>query len=199
MSFEGIKSFYDARKQEGPASQEGGGGEGECASAGLGGGRKQHTELVFYVLLPHQVGCFRALLTTALSLPFSLFPQGQRRAQRHGRCCEDCVSPAGSCSHGGLVRYQDEIWKGSACEFCTCDRGQVTCRTGECAKVECAQVRNEGISVWTVRLSPAGWVVPHLSLPSRQQRGRPGCTINFKEAFSMRLLWCKVNATLCLD
>uniref|UniRef100_A0A8C3WYZ9 Fraser extracellular matrix complex subunit 1 n=1 Tax=Catagonus wagneri TaxID=51154 RepID=A0A8C3WYZ9_9CETA len=65
--------------------------------------------------------------------------KGQRRTQRHGRCCEDCVSPAGSCLHGGLVRYQDEMWKRSACEFCTCDRGQVTCQPGECARVECGQ------------------------------------------------------------
>ncbi|KAI4572268.1 hypothetical protein MJT46_005336 [Ovis ammon polii x Ovis aries] len=65
--------------------------------------------------------------------------KGQRRARRQGQCCEDCVSPAGSCSHRGLVRYQDEMWKASACEFCVCDRGQVTCQTAECAKVECAR------------------------------------------------------------
>ncbi|XP_012860276.2 extracellular matrix organizing protein FRAS1 [Echinops telfairi] len=65
--------------------------------------------------------------------------KGQSRARPHGACCEVCVPPAGSCSHNGIVRYQDEMWKGSSCEFCTCDHGQVTCRTGECAKVECAQ------------------------------------------------------------
>ncbi|ELK16427.1 Extracellular matrix protein FRAS1 [Pteropus alecto] len=65
--------------------------------------------------------------------------KGQRRAQRHGECCEECVSPAGNCSYDGVVRYQDEMWKGLACEFCVCDHGQVTCQTGECAKVECAQ------------------------------------------------------------
>uniref|UniRef100_A0A7N5KQV8 Extracellular matrix organizing protein FRAS1 n=1 Tax=Ailuropoda melanoleuca TaxID=9646 RepID=A0A7N5KQV8_AILME len=65
--------------------------------------------------------------------------KGQSRAQRPGECCEECVSPAGSCSHNGIVRYQDEMWKGSACEFCMCDHGQVICQTGECAKVECAQ------------------------------------------------------------
>ena len=83
------------------------------------------------------------------SPPFSLLPQGQRRARLQGQCCEDCVSPAGSCSHRGLVRYQDDMWKASACEFCMCDRGQVICQTAECAKVECARVRNAGISVWT--------------------------------------------------
>uniref|UniRef100_G1TEM3 Fraser extracellular matrix complex subunit 1 n=1 Tax=Oryctolagus cuniculus TaxID=9986 RepID=G1TEM3_RABIT len=65
--------------------------------------------------------------------------KGQSRARRHGQCCEECVSAAGSCSYNGIVRYQDEMWKGSTCEFCMCDRGQVTCRDGECAKVECAQ------------------------------------------------------------
>lgn len=65
--------------------------------------------------------------------------KGQSRARRHGQCCEECVSPAGSCSYDGVVRYQDEMWKGSACEFCMCDHGQVTCQTGECAKVECAR------------------------------------------------------------
>lgn len=79
------------------------------------------------------------------------------------------------------MRYQDEMWKGSACEFCTCDRGQVTCQTGECAKVECGQVRSEGMSIWTVILPPAGSVVapvgsvdPLPALPSQQQRGQPG-------------------------
>ncbi|XP_075401034.1 extracellular matrix organizing protein FRAS1 [Tenrec ecaudatus] len=65
--------------------------------------------------------------------------KGQSRARPHGACCEVCVSPTGSCSHNGIVRYQDEMWKGSSCEFCMCDHGQVTCRTAECAKVECAQ------------------------------------------------------------
>ncbi|KAM5339144.1 extracellular matrix organizing protein FRAS1 [Glossophaga mutica] len=65
--------------------------------------------------------------------------KGQRKAQRHGECCEQCVSPSGSCSHDGIVRYQGEMWKGLVCGFCICDRGQVTCHTGQCAKVECAQ------------------------------------------------------------
>ncbi|XP_042534078.1 extracellular matrix organizing protein FRAS1 [Dipodomys spectabilis] len=65
--------------------------------------------------------------------------KGQSRGRRHGQCCEECVSPAGSCSSSGIVRYQDEMWKRSACEFCMCDRGQVTCQTVECAKVECAR------------------------------------------------------------
>ncbi|XP_045392852.1 extracellular matrix organizing protein FRAS1 isoform X1 [Lemur catta] len=65
--------------------------------------------------------------------------QGQSRARRPGHCCEECVSSAGSCSHQGVVRYQDEVWTVLACEFCTCDRGRVTCQHAECAAVACAQ------------------------------------------------------------
>nr|XP_044999992.1 extracellular matrix organizing protein FRAS1 isoform X2 [Jaculus jaculus] len=63
--------------------------------------------------------------------------KGQNRALRHGQCCEECVSPAGSCLSNGTVRYQEEMWKSSACEFCMCDHGRVNCHTGECAKVAC--------------------------------------------------------------
>lgn len=109
--------------------------------------------LVFYVILPPTGSDVFTLSRAPLTLhPLSsLFPQSQRRAQRHGECCEECVSPAGNCSYDGIVRYQDEMWKGLACEFCVCDHGQVTCQTGECAKVECAQVRSTGISTWSVR------------------------------------------------
>ncbi|ELW63934.1 Extracellular matrix protein FRAS1 [Tupaia chinensis] len=73
--------------------------------------------------------------------------KGQNRARLHGQCCEECVSPTGSCLYDGIMRYQDEMWKASACEFCTCDRGQVTCQTAGCAKVECARlVRLEALS-----------------------------------------------------
>lgn len=104
------------------------------------------------------LSCFHTLLNTPLhpSPPFFLPPQGQRRAQRHGQCCEECVSPAGSCSHNGIVRYQDEMWKGLACEFCMCDRGRVTCHTAECANVECAQVRSKGTSTWARRARSSG-------------------------------------------
>ncbi|KAM4854655.1 extracellular matrix organizing protein FRAS1 [Thomomys bottae] len=65
--------------------------------------------------------------------------KGQSRGRRHGQCCEECLSPLGSCSSSGILRYQDELWKLSACEFCMCHHGQVTCQTVECAKVECAR------------------------------------------------------------
>lgn len=135
---------------------------------------KQQTTVVFSVLLPHCLRCFCTLLSTALHPPFFLFPQGQRKAQRHGECCEQCVSPAGSCSHDGIVRYQDEMWKGLACEFCICDRGQVTCHTGECAKVECAQVRSKGISTCAVTALSNGIGDSLPVLTSWLQRGLPG-------------------------
>ncbi|XP_054995058.1 extracellular matrix organizing protein FRAS1 [Sorex araneus] len=65
--------------------------------------------------------------------------KGQKKARRPGECCEECVSPAGSCSSQGVVRYQGDMWKSSACEFCVCDRGQATCHPGECATVRCGQ------------------------------------------------------------
>lgn len=105
--------------------------------------------------------------------PILLFSQGQRRVHRDGQCCEECVSPAGSCWFNGVVRYQDEMWKGSACEFCTCERGQVTCRNGECAKVECAQVRHKGVSLQTLAVlsNRVGGPAP---VPYWEQRQQPG-------------------------
>lgn len=127
---------------------------------------------VFGVFLQRWLRRFHALLSTTLHPLFSLFPQGQRRARRHGKCCEECVSLAGSCSYSGIVRYQDEMWKGLACEFCMCDHGQVTCRTAECAKVECAQVRSRGISTCTGKALSKGIGGP-TPVPSWQQRGPP--------------------------
>uniref|UniRef100_A0A8C5XSK4 Fraser extracellular matrix complex subunit 1 n=1 Tax=Microcebus murinus TaxID=30608 RepID=A0A8C5XSK4_MICMU len=65
--------------------------------------------------------------------------KAHRRARRPGQCCEECLSPAGSCRHAGAVRYQDELWTTGACEFCVCDGGRVTCRPAVCARAQCAQ------------------------------------------------------------
>ncbi|XP_012928771.1 extracellular matrix protein FRAS1 isoform X2 [Heterocephalus glaber] len=65
--------------------------------------------------------------------------KGQNRVRRPTQCCEECVSTAGSCSSNGIMQYQEDMWKGSPCEFCMCHHGQVTCQPTECAKVECAQ------------------------------------------------------------
>ncbi|XP_065453534.1 extracellular matrix organizing protein FRAS1 isoform X1 [Chrysemys picta bellii] len=62
----------------------------------------------------------------------------QNKVQRPGKCCEQCVSSKGSCLYEGTIRYHNEMWNGTRCEFCTCDGGQVTCQNGACAKVECA-------------------------------------------------------------
>ncbi|XP_027744997.1 extracellular matrix protein FRAS1 [Empidonax traillii] len=65
--------------------------------------------------------------------------KGQGRAQRAGKCCEECVPSRGSCLHGGTLRYHGDMWNSSRCDFCVCEAGQVTCRGAECAKVECAK------------------------------------------------------------
>ncbi|XP_074849859.1 extracellular matrix organizing protein FRAS1 isoform X2 [Carettochelys insculpta] len=62
----------------------------------------------------------------------------QDKVQRPGKCCEECVSSEGSCLYEGTIRYHSEMWNSTRCEFCMCVGGQVSCRKGECAKVECA-------------------------------------------------------------
>ncbi|XP_025062352.1 extracellular matrix protein FRAS1 isoform X12 [Alligator sinensis] len=62
----------------------------------------------------------------------------QNKVQRPGKCCEECVSSKGICLSEGIIRYHNEMWNGTRCEFCMCDGGQVTCQNAECAKVECA-------------------------------------------------------------
>lgn len=129
--------------------------------------------------------CLCHLLT---GLPFpshSLFLQGQGRARHHGQCCEECATPDRSCSSGGVLRYQDEMWKGSACEFCMCDQGQVTCQTGECAKVACALVRHEVIFICSAVAPPSRWwVLP----PSWQQREWQEDCSHFQGSLSTEML-----------
>ncbi|XP_016153247.1 PREDICTED: extracellular matrix protein FRAS1 [Ficedula albicollis] len=65
--------------------------------------------------------------------------QGEKKVQRPGKCCEECVSSKGSCLDGGTIRYHGEMWNSTHCDFCVCQEGQVTCQAAECAKVECAK------------------------------------------------------------
>uniref|UniRef100_A0A3Q3MY85 Fraser extracellular matrix complex subunit 1 n=1 Tax=Mastacembelus armatus TaxID=205130 RepID=A0A3Q3MY85_9TELE len=59
--------------------------------------------------------------------------------KRAGQCCDECAAAKGSCSYEGAVRYHGDMWNGTGCEFCTCDRGQVLCQRAECGRVECPQ------------------------------------------------------------
>ncbi|MGH0181185.1 UNVERIFIED_CONTAM: hypothetical protein FKN15_006840 [Acipenser sinensis] len=63
--------------------------------------------------------------------------KGQNKVKRAGQCCEECVSSKGNCLYEGSIRYHGEMWNGTGCEFCMCERGQVMCQKAECAKVEC--------------------------------------------------------------
>ncbi|XP_043088752.1 extracellular matrix organizing protein FRAS1-like [Puntigrus tetrazona] len=63
--------------------------------------------------------------------------KGQTKVKRAGQCCEDCVSSKGSCLYEGIVRYHGDMWNGTGCEFCMCERGQVLCQRVECARSEC--------------------------------------------------------------
>ncbi|KAM7391087.1 hypothetical protein PAMP_021803 [Pampus punctatissimus] len=64
---------------------------------------------------------------------------GQTKVKRAGRCCDECAAAKGSCLYEGMVRYHGDMWNGTGCEFCTCDRGQVLCQRAECGRVECPQ------------------------------------------------------------
>ncbi|XP_041084402.1 extracellular matrix organizing protein FRAS1-like isoform X2 [Polyodon spathula] len=69
--------------------------------------------------------------------PASTCERGQNKVKRAGQCCEECVSSKGNCLYEGTIRYHGEMWNGTGCEFCMCERGQVMCQKAECAKVEC--------------------------------------------------------------
>ncbi|KAM8939375.1 extracellular matrix organizing protein FRAS1 [Pelodytes ibericus] len=64
--------------------------------------------------------------------------KGQTKIRRPGQCCEECASSKGSCISESLVRYHGELWNGSNCDFCMCDRGKVICQKAQCAHVECS-------------------------------------------------------------
>ncbi|XP_042177181.1 extracellular matrix organizing protein FRAS1-like [Oncorhynchus tshawytscha] len=63
--------------------------------------------------------------------------EGQTKVKRAGQCCDDCVAAKGSCLYELTVRYHGDMWNGTDCEFCTCERGQVLCQRAQCGRVEC--------------------------------------------------------------
>uniref|UniRef100_A0A8C7MVD0 Fraser extracellular matrix complex subunit 1 n=1 Tax=Oncorhynchus kisutch TaxID=8019 RepID=A0A8C7MVD0_ONCKI len=63
--------------------------------------------------------------------------KGQAKVKRAGQCCDECVAAKGSCLYELTVRYHGDMWNGTGCEFCTCERGQVLCQRAQCARVEC--------------------------------------------------------------
>uniref|UniRef100_A0A3B3VXF3 Fraser extracellular matrix complex subunit 1 n=1 Tax=Poecilia latipinna TaxID=48699 RepID=A0A3B3VXF3_9TELE len=65
--------------------------------------------------------------------------QGLTKVRRAGRCCDECAPAKGSCLYEGEVRYHGDMWNGTGCEFCACNRGQVVCRKAECGHVGCPQ------------------------------------------------------------
>ncbi|KAM9330542.1 extracellular matrix organizing protein FRAS1 [Gastrophryne carolinensis] len=64
--------------------------------------------------------------------------KGQTKIKHAGQCCDQCVSSKGSCTVDGTVRYHGELWNGSHCDYCFCDRGKVLCHPAQCSKVECS-------------------------------------------------------------
>ncbi|XP_041854892.1 extracellular matrix protein FRAS1 [Melanotaenia boesemani] len=75
---------------------------------------------------------------TSTCLPV-ICDKGETKVKRVGECCDECVPAKGSCLYQDVVRYHGDMWNGTGCEFCTCNRGQVLCRKAECGRVECLQ------------------------------------------------------------
>ncbi|KAF7205299.1 extracellular matrix organizing protein FRAS1 isoform X2 [Nothobranchius furzeri] len=65
--------------------------------------------------------------------------EGLTKVRRPGQCCDECAPARGSCLYQDVVRYHGDMWNGTGCEFCSCNRGQVLCRRAECGRVECLQ------------------------------------------------------------
>ncbi|XP_069025425.1 extracellular matrix organizing protein FRAS1 isoform X2 [Embiotoca jacksoni] len=65
--------------------------------------------------------------------------KGQTKVKRAGRCCDECAVAKGSCLYQDAVRYHGDMWNGTGCEFCTCNRGQVLCQRAQCGRLECQQ------------------------------------------------------------
>uniref|UniRef100_A0A4W6CQ63 Fraser extracellular matrix complex subunit 1 n=1 Tax=Lates calcarifer TaxID=8187 RepID=A0A4W6CQ63_LATCA len=65
--------------------------------------------------------------------------KGQTKVKRPGQCCDECAAAKGSCLYEDEVRYHGDMWNGTGCEFCSCNRGQVLCQRAECGRVECLQ------------------------------------------------------------
>uniref|UniRef100_A0A3Q2DG67 Fraser extracellular matrix complex subunit 1 n=1 Tax=Cyprinodon variegatus TaxID=28743 RepID=A0A3Q2DG67_CYPVA len=70
-----------------------------------------------------------------------LCDKGLTKVRRAGQCCEECAPAKGSCLYQDTIRYHGDMWNGTGCEFCTCNRGQVVCLRAECGRVECPQVK----------------------------------------------------------
>ncbi|XP_048099370.1 extracellular matrix protein FRAS1 [Alosa alosa] len=62
--------------------------------------------------------------------------KGETKVKRPGQCCEECAGAKGTCLYEGAVRYHGDMWNGTGCEFCLCERGQVLCQRADCGRVE---------------------------------------------------------------
>lgn len=102
-----------------------------------------NTKWSFYKPLEFSLSCLKAQFETEQTQTLSLYTasfQGQTKVKRAGHCCDECAAAKGSCLYEGTVRYNGDMWNGTDCEFCSCNRGQVLCQRAECGRVECPQV-----------------------------------------------------------
>ena len=119
------------------------------------------------------------------------FPlQGQVKVKRPDQCCEECASTKGTCMYEGAVRYHGDMWNGTGCEFCTCERGQVLCQRAECARLTCSRVREPSFTrqhTFQHRTSTAFITAASLEDIASQHCGGPESNLRqFKQALTVR-------------
>ncbi|KAG7236226.1 hypothetical protein CRUP_018974, partial [Coryphaenoides rupestris] len=94
---------------------------------------------VLKVLIVVVLAVFQGETKVLNVLAVLVFQDGESKARRAGQCCEECVATRGSCLYDGTLRYHGDMWNGTGCEFCSCERGQVVCRNAECGRLSCQQ------------------------------------------------------------
>ncbi|KAM9446229.1 extracellular matrix organizing protein FRAS1 [Clarias gariepinus] len=120
--------------------------------------------------------------------------KGETKVRRPGQCCEECVSTKGSCLYEATTRYHGDMWNGTGCEFCTCQRGQVLCQRVECARLECPRgeelVYLSGKCCPECKPSVSSCVYPHL-----QNEGEKTKVKNFRRLANLE----SVSDGLCRE
>lgn len=84
------------------------------------------------------------------------------KVKRVGQCCEECVTSKDSCRYEGVIRYHGDMWNGTGCEFCMCERGQVLCQRVECARLECLRVCAQFLNILETYFDANSSAVPFI-------------------------------------
>nr|XP_039273813.1 extracellular matrix protein FRAS1-like [Styela clava] len=62
---------------------------------------------------------------------------GEVKVTRQEECCPDCVSSQAHCDYEGVRHYHGDLWNGTKCQMCSCNKGIVRCFELQCSEVTC--------------------------------------------------------------